>query len=495
MVRPWMAGAWAGMLVAASALAGGGPSAASAVGAPDLAGDLADALSASDVRLSDLFEVSARGIGLVPDPLHRSDGLTLAEGVLRAYTVLGLPLSDAAALKVSDDAAALPPVVSAEAARLLAAILDGHDAMRSSIRRISPEDVAIARSCPSGASLDAPPPCTDAAARIAAALDQDQMAGAALHVLRAIERAEPGLRSAAAQDIAGFADPAGLVRITGPGSDLHQVPEAGGALLTPMLMLDLGGDDRWLGPVGAVSADVVCVACTPLPQLPPPLPVDRQTVGYGSLVSVALDFTGNDYYGGSIGAQGSGRLGIGILIDYHGSDTYQAGSSSQGAGDTGVGILADLSGLNEYYATSRSQGYATVGGIGLAFGGFGFNRYYGSVLMQGAASNQGAGAFLLNIDGPNTYSAVAPGTTASQGASHLVGVGVMVNVNSVSRYVNSLGARGFVFPGPLSAGLAQFLDVGGRDHYGATPGRDDTSWAQGAVGDGRDTQSNLPDLY
>ena len=81
--------------------------------------------------------------------------------------------------------------------------------------------------------------------------------------------------------------PWGWIRIRGSGNDQIDGTDA-------LLVVDLGGDDRYTGGVAASTAN--------------------------RLIGLALDCAGNDQYESSGPAQGTGLSGIGILLDAAGNE-------------------------------------------------------------------------------------------------------------------------------------------------------------------------------
>ena len=103
-----------------------------------------------------------------------------------------------------------------------------------------------------------------------------------------------------------------------------------------LLIVDLGGDDRYQGGAGA----------------------SRE----GYPFSMVIDFSGNDVYmTGEDYAQGAGILGGGFLIDLGGDDQYLSQSFGQGAGVLGVGMLIDIGGDDLYRCHSFCQGRRVSG--------------------------------------------------------------------------------------------------------------------------------------
>jgi len=214
---------------------------------------------------------------------------------------------------------------------------------------------------------------------------------------------------------------------------------------TPVLLIDLGGDDRYEIPVAATSAwdRPVSVAIdlagrdhygfpgSGEPSEHPPLapgdaagrydgthPQVQDQFGPFSLsitprqgagimgVGILYDRAGNDVYVSHKLSQGAGILGVGLLMDAGGSDQYTCEQGCQGAGAYGSGALIDRVGPDRYVAVQHVQGYAYVRGVGVLHDGDGNDRY--SALM---GEPERGGIFLY----PNAQNATSNSSFA-QGA-------------------------------------------------------------------------------
>ena len=172
---------------------------------------------------------------------------------------------------------------------------------------------------------------------------------------------------------------------------------------TPLLLIDTGGNDRYLIPIAATS-------------------------GPSHPVSVAIDLSGNDFYGfegseadglypplapadsagrydgshpqvgdaigpmsmSDIPRQGAGILGVGLLYDLGGNDQYLSHKLSQGIGIFGLGLLVDQTGNDQYTCEQGCQG-ASAFGVGLLLDGDGEDRYIGVQYVQGYGYIKGVG--------------------------------------------------------------------------------------------------------
>lgn len=254
---------------------------------------------------------------------------------------------------------------------------------------------------------------SDVAELLAHRFDQRALLEGALRLAYAVERA--GLARFAG--VKGFsfdqATPLGRVRL-GDGEDHLYQEDAGGATL---FLVDTGGDDRYLIPVGAVDARLgggqahvsVAIDCAgrdlygyaevPDPRdgsrlpsdgagraKPAPTPAEgdgpvslsetpRQgaaRMGYGLLFELGDD---DDEYRSLRMSQGFGAAGVGVLYDEGGGDLYQGEAAVQGAGVFGVGLLIDGEGNDTYRTYTFSQGFAFVRAAGLLLDGAGDDSY------------------------------------------------------------------------------------------------------------------------
>jgi hypothetical protein len=219
--------------------------------------------------------------------------------------------------------------------------------------------------------------------------------------------------------------PLGWIRIRGTRTDNIDATDS-------LLIVDLGGDDRWSGPAGASSPT--------------------------RLLGLALDLSGNDIYEGQGATQGAGITGIGILLDAAGNDRYSAQYYAQGIGQFGLGALIDLGGNDIYSAGHSAQGAAFFCGIGILADAAGDDQY------EIVASGQGFGGpgsvgFLADRMGSDIYRAEPdarksgrPSYATQSSASSAQGVGIGWNAGR---------AKGHSWAG----GLGALIDIEGDDRY------------------------------
>lgn len=241
-----------------------------------------------------------------------------------------------------------------------------------------------------------------------------------------------GTRSAAlAERELDLWTPAGRIVVAGDGADIHEERDV-------LLMVDLGGDDKYREAVGATSS----------PTLP---------------VAIAVDLSGNDAYEAAdemTVTQGSGIFGTGVLIDVAGNDTYQAGRCAQGFGLFGTGMLADLGGDDHYRLGTGGQG-AGFWGVGLLCDRDGNDLYEMDGIAQGFGGIGGVGT-LVDREGDDVYRAETdsrevPRPDYSHSAEY---------VNATGGQGSGMGRRGDISDGHAWAGgLGTLIDLAGDDQY------------------------------
>jgi hypothetical protein len=314
--------------------------------------------------------------------------------------------------------------------------------------------------------------------------------------------AEEALRAQVADlaldaDVPGFSDPLGLVKLGGTGSDTFL---RDGALLDPVVLVDLGGDD-----VDYTSSGGAC------PLVVNPLGSWSGECN-GLALSVHVDLGGNDVYhavGDRPVAQGAGGFGgLGILVDAQGDDTYIVDDhvalpsavtyyitgSSQGAGEAGVGFLVDALGNDKYEfnmdshafdAFAQGQGYGGVGGVGLLLDAAGNDLYDTEVQCDGGGEFCGlytdavalypGVALLVDLQGDDVVHAVNVAPQEDYYAQSFAAFGGLTiefdGGGSDTYYASSTSTHG----GPelncaygtaeYAGALGIFIDVAGSDSY------------------------------
>ncbi|MBL8059996.1 MAG: hypothetical protein JNK63_04685 [Chthonomonas sp.] len=207
------------------------------------------------------------------------------------------------------------------------------------------------------------------------------------------------------------------VYLFGRGDDVHREVDGD-------LVIDLGGDDRYLGRAGSGMA------------------------ASGVLLDIGA---GDDLYQTKDLSLGAGLLGIGIARDEGGNDVYRTGALSLGVGVAGVGVFSDAHGSDLYQSKAMSQAYAAFG-IGLMIDAKGDDFYDLPVYGQGMARTQGF-AVLVDRSGRDVYRA---------GGSALNSP-LFTDVHY--SFAQGIGMGFREDTGGTSGGIGMLLDGGGDDAY------------------------------
>ncbi len=252
---------------------------------------------------------------------------------------------------------------------------------------------------------------------------------------------KPGPTQGTSLEDLGFRwdSPFGRILFTGTGSGSYECR-------SPFLVVDLGGDDRWTGRVGANAPD--------------------------RSLSLFLDLGGNDRYENPderIPSQGAGILGVGLLLDAEGDDTYKSRGPAQGIGQCGLGSLLDRSGNDRYKARYSAQGAGFLG-IGLLADGAGGDRYDILAEGQGFGCLGGVG-ILADASGNDRYRAEPDAEKSARGDYHSQGAVSISMAQGAGGGRRGDGSDGHSYAG----GLGALLDASGDDGYEAG------NWSQ-AVG-------------
>ena len=221
--------------------------------------------------------------------------------------------------------------------------------------------------------------------------------------------------------------PWGWIRIRGGGADQVDGTDT-------LLIVDLGGNDHYTGPVAASAAD--------------------RSIG------LLLDLAGDDRYEALGPAQGVGLCGIGVLVDARGNDVYKTSRYGQGVGQFGLGLCADLGGRDEYFTEYTGQGCGYFG-IGLLFDSAGDDWYTIYADGQGLGGVAGVG-ILADRRGNDVYTAVRDAKVTKRPSYHSPGEDITVN----NAQGCAMGRRGDGADGhSWAGGLGALLDAEGDDHY------------------------------
>ena len=221
--------------------------------------------------------------------------------------------------------------------------------------------------------------------------------------------------------------PWGWIRIRGGGSDQIDGTDT-------LLIVDLGGDDHYTGPVAASDA--------------------------ARPISLLLDCGGHDRYESTGPAQGAGLCGVGVLLDVCGDDVYEAERYAQGVGQFGFGLCADLDGTDRYFVKYSGQGCGYFG-VGLLLEAAGDDQYRLYADGQGLGGVAGVGV-LADRSGDDSYEAVRDAKVTKRPSYHSPGEDISVNnAQGCAMGRRADGADGHSWAG----GLGALLDSEGDDKY------------------------------
>ncbi len=230
----------------------------------------------------------------------------------------------------------------------------------------------------------------------------------------------------------------GLIVIGGAGPNVYQLDHRFA------LVLDLGGDDQYLGEIAA--------------------PGDPERG-----VSVVIDLAGDDRYHPTTLGLATGRLGLGLLVDRAGHDTYELADGAGGTGFAGIGVLYDMAGDDRYHGSRLTQG-AAFAGLGLlldasghdAHTSFGYAIGFGGPLGTGAVIDvAGNDRYQCGGKYPSHYNAddapgAQPGDPQFQYDAFGIGAGAGKRL-----YLPDAQPRSYA----LAGGVGVVLDLSGHDTY------------------------------
>jgi len=288
-----------------------------------------------------------------------------------------------------------------------------------------------------------------------------------------------------------WATPLGPVVLGGVGPNVYPADE------TPLLIVDLGGDDTYFTGGATPSADRPVALLMDVrgndryEQTAP----DRPSFGAGLLgYGFAVDLSGDDVWYGVHATQGFGSFGVGVCWDGGGNDFFTARTKAQGAGAFGVGLLVDRAGNDVYDVYQEAQGYGFVLGAGTLVDAEGNDAYrandtdivfpspqtqeHNVSLAQGMGygkradytdghSLAGGVGLLVDGAGDDQYSCGVFG----QGQAYWYGVGLLYDKAGHDSYQGVWYVQG----AGAHFGVGVLLDQAGNDRYRAT-----MNMAQGA---------------
>jgi len=260
--------------------------------------------------------------------------------------------------------------------------------------------------------------------------------------------------------------PAGRVVVT--GSDEQRLEAS------PALLIDLGGDDTYLGSIGS-GRD--CTAVIELAGNDRYVPLTDYACGVGIHgCSVFFDCGGDDRYDTQDFSLGVGLFGVGIAVDEAGRDEYNTQEIACGAAALGIGVLIDQQGHDTYYVRRMGQAVAVTQGFGLLldrggndayfagrrYGGWSTSREFSASAAQGFAGGireytSGGIALLLDLTGNDTYF----GEAIAQGVGYWFAAGMLLDGGGNDKYHAIHYSQGSAF----HFAIAGLFDNGGNDQY------------------------------
>jgi hypothetical protein len=310
--------------------------------------------------------------------------------------------------------------------RLVLDLLDAHAWAVRAFRNVPLEKrVAVARRIDLGMesvdALEYAPECDD----VARLWDEASLWYAAGKCVQALENARRELMA----DTASFRWETPLGTIVVNGIEDHRIE-----VEDPFLVIDLGGNDTYIGRVGASS-----------PTRP---------------IGLCLDLEGDDTYFGKRVVQGAGICGIGVLMDVKGKDRYTAVQLGQGLGQFGFGALVDLDGKDEYTARWSAQGCGYFGVGMLLDCGAADDRYELHADGQGFGGVGGVGV-LADYAGNELYRADPDARESGRPSYHSELKVSVSNAQGCAMGRRGDGADGHNWAG----GFGLLLDAKGDDSY------------------------------
>ncbi len=264
-----------------------------------------------------------------------------------------------------------------------------------------------------------------------------------------------------------------------------------------LLILDAGGNDRYIGGAANQSIDNWISVLIDLDGDDLYNSENENNASFGAGVfgyAMLVDNNGSDSYIGQSITGGVGMFGVGVLLDKAGADIYDGYVCAQGAGQFGIGILSDLEGDDSYHAYQLAQGYGFTKGFGLLLDMSGNDDYYAdtldiafpasqtkdynSNLAQGVGFGKradyidghswgGGVGMLVDASGDDTYSA----GLFAQGCAYWYAVGLLLDDAGDDRYNGVWYVQG----SGAHFGMGALIDSSGNDYYYAT-----MNMAQGA---------------
>lgn len=229
------------------------------------------------------------------------------------------------------------------------------------------------------------------------------------------------------------------------------------------LVVDLGGNDVYAGPLGASSLTRSIGAALDLGG-DDRYSAEDVALGAGLTgIGVLLDAAGQDRYQSRLLGQGAGLFGLGALLDLAGDDRFDLEVGGQGAAFFGIGMLLDLSGADQYVTWGDAQGYGGAGGIGVLGDREGDDTYLSVVDPKITGRPSGHSAGKISASGAQGCGMGRRGD-GSDGHSWAGGLGALLDASGDDRYTIGNWGQGCGY----WFGTGLFWDGGGNDESRAT---------------------------
>ncbi len=242
-----------------------------------------------------------------------------------------------------------------------------------------------------------------------------------------------------------------MVEIGGIGNDLHDSKDTN-------LLIDLGGDDTYLGRFGAgigYASVQIDLSGNDIYEVP------DASLGVGILgIGLSHDLGGNDRFLTKSASLGAGIAGFGLFAKNKGNDLYSGDCACEGFGFFGIGVMVDSGGDDHYQALSNAQGCGSASGFGWLIDRDGDDTYtIKRHTGQGAGASiktEGGGVGILqDLRGDDIYRA----PSFAQGAARQ-GIGLLIDQSGNDLYSGQVQAQGYA-----DSGFAMLADLSGNDHY------------------------------
>lgn len=439
-----------------------------------------------------LVEAGARALGvgtrrgLIRDPLSELEEKSkqpnaLQNAVLEIYKQAGVPMPDALQKRMNEELKNCPPFIKQQAALVTLTAIHAKAWRNAALEPISDQtqlfrlltqSVAEQGNQKSDGSPEDPFWKVYEAMR---KVDMRRLMAAGYDVTLSANRVANRLRNASAEEKQSFAKvfnvgidtPWGRIKLSGNGDDNHP-------RMPYLLIIDTGGDDRYLGGAATLS---VANSVSVLIDLEgndvylSPGTLDKSVAEFadrskgtslafaGAVLgyAVLIDVAGNDIYRATSAGLGAARFGTAVLYDMDGDDLYDGYRFNQGAAEFGVGLLVDGGGKDRYYTFNAGQGYGGVMGFGLLLDIKGDDQYMANNTQLDFPSPQS------QSHNANLAQGVGNGRRADylDGHSLAGGIGMLVDREGDDRYECGVFGQGAGYWG----GIGILVDSQGKDEY------------------------------